>query len=427
MSNNVLQNEIEKPATINIPQLYSFQSMILADPAKVKVCALSRRLGKSVMCGAAALALAANSGNVFYIVPHFQNALQQWHWLNKSVADLRRQKLVSTTKQDMQINFANGGMIKISSSENGGMGLRGNFANLVIMDEFAFMQDVESLYYDVVQAMVLDYAGDIIICSTPRTTGDLFHSLYLDALNDDTGYSAAWNLPTSDSPNETIRAEVLRLKKTMPEKRWRREFMAEFQSTEEGIFTNVREVATAKEQLIGNKDSLYFCGVDVGRTKDATVFAVYDATTNEICHLQVITGQPLSVQAKRLAFLHHRFGSFASILIEQNNIGLPFLDLLREQENLPVVGWITSATSKNALIDKYALAFEYKTISIIPDDAFIQELLAYHGEVMASGLMRYGNKKSIALHDDRVMASALAYWAATNQRRKLEVSTTRWL
>lgn len=77
--------------------------------------------------------------------------------------------------------------------------------------------------------------------------------------------------------------------------------------------------------------------------------------------------------------------------------------------NASVVGVQFTNASKSNIIESLALAFEQRTIVIIPDPVLIGELQAYESERLLSGLIRYGAPDS--MHDDCVMSLALAWHA----------------
>jgi hypothetical protein len=70
----------------------------------------------------------------------------------------------------------------------------------------------------------------------------------------------------------------------------------------------------------------------------------------------------------------------------------------------------TTNASKAEIIDLLALAFEQRTLSILPNPILLNELKAYEAERLPSGLIRYGAPDG--MHDDCVMALAMAWYGA---------------
>jgi hypothetical protein len=77
----------------------------------------------------------------------------------------------------------------------------------------------------------------------------------------------------------------------------------------------------------------------------------------------------------------------------------------------------TTNASKAQAIEALALAFERGDIRILNDPVLVGELVAYQGEPLASGLLRYGAPSG--QHDDAVMALAMAWSAVSGQHRAI--------
>lgn len=74
-----------------------------------------------------------------------------------------------------------------------------------------------------------------------------------------------------------------------------------------------------------------------------------------------------------------------------------------------VSGFKTTNATKAQIIDALALAYEQGTITTINDETLINELTTYTSELLGSGLVRYSAPDG--MHDDCVIALALAWWA----------------
>ena len=80
---------------------------------------------------------------------------------------------------------------------------------------------------------------------------------------------------------------------------------------------------------------------------------------------------------------------------------------------VPVQGFETTNSTKAKIINALQLAFEQEGIRLIDDKVQAAELMAYQSERLPSGLVRYNAPKG--MHDDTVMALALA-WAAASTK-----------
>jgi hypothetical protein len=117
------------------------------------------------------------------------------------------------------------------------------------------------------------------------------------------------------------------------------------------------------------------------------------------------------LQRGRLTALHQRF-NVGAWLLEYNSIGGPNLEEL-QRAGLPVIAFNTTNATKMHIIDQLALAFERKAITIPNDPVLVGELQAFESSRTATGLVRYSAPEG--MHDDGVMALALAWHAAQNR------------
>jgi hypothetical protein len=155
--------------------------------------------------------------------------------------------------------------------------------------------------------------------------------------------------------------------------------------------------------------------VDWGRFNDATVFSVMDATTNEMAYLDRMVETTFGLQLMRLQALHDRFHVGAWI-IEANSMGSPQVEAL-QRAGLPVRPFTTTNATKAVIIEAWALAFERNEVRVLKDATVIAELKSFSSERLPSGLIRYSAPEG--MHDDTVMASALAYAGMSHRMRAL--------
>lgn len=217
----------------------------------------------------------------------------------------------------------------------------------------------------------------------------------------------SFHFPTSANP--LISAEELDfIQFETPERVWRTEYLAEFTDELGQVFRGIREAATAPLDAQPQHGKHYVMGVDWGREGDYTAIVVLDAETNAVVALDRFNQINWSLQRGRLRALYDHWKPLV-IYAEANSIGSPNIEAL-QAEGLPIRPFQTTSASKPALIESLALAIERHDISLIPDDALIGELSAYTMERLSGGGYRY--TAPVGLHDDLVIAAALAWYAA---------------
>jgi len=184
------------------------------------------------------------------------------------------------------------------------------------------------------------------------------------------------------------------------------EYLAEFLEDAGGVFRNVPACATATPQDKSlAQGRAYVIGVDWGKLNDFTVLSVIDVQAKSLVSMDRFNQIDYSVQMGRLVTLCERFQPVAAV-VERNSIGEPLIEALA-RAGLPITPFQTTHSSKAAIIDALALAFERKDIQILPDPVLVNELQSYEMERLPSGMLRYSAPEG--MHDDCVMSLALAW------------------
>ena len=111
------------------------------------------------------------------------------------------------------------------------------------------------------------------------------------------------------------------------------------------------------------------------------------------------------LQRERLKNFAEKFDADL-IIAEQNAMGDPLIENLREEIDLPVSGFVTTNTSKRHMIDALSIAIERNQVSYPRIPVLLDELQHYELRTTSSGLIQYGAFST--LHDDCVMSLGIA-------------------
>lgn len=361
---------------------------------------MGRRWGKTTLGGTYALACARRGAAVAWVVPTYRNARPLWRFCEQRTASVS--DLIRSNRQEMMMEFPGGGRVGIYSAEND-ISLRGESFHVVIVDEAARIK--EETYTDVIMPTLADYNGRCILISTPRGL-NWFYTEFQRGIADGKAQSA-YHAPTSANPKPNIQRAFQMVRGRVTERTFRQEWLAEFVEDGGVVFRHVDDLATAARQEKSVEGHTYVGGIDWGRTDDATVFVVADATTKEMVYLDRMVGTDFQLQRTRLKALHERF-DVMNWQGEYNSIGGPQVEAL-QADGIPVDAFTTTNATKAAIIDALALAFESGTIKIINDPVLLGELKAYSSSRTPSGMITYAAPEG--MHDDMVMATALAWRA----------------
>lgn len=309
------------------------------------------------------------------------------------------------SEQEKQLRIVGGGIMDMWSLDNPDA-IRGRKYARFIVNEAAFVPNLMDIWNMVIRPTLIDMRGDAYFSGTPKGMNG-FWTLFNQTGDD----WMRWQMSSYSNPH-IPKDELDALKDTMTERAFSQEIMAQFLEDGGGVFRNVMQSATARERSIGEEGKQYTIGADWGRTNDATVFCVIDMQTEECIYMDRMTNTDFAAQRLRLIALAQKFNN-AAVLVEQNSIGTPQIEQL-QREGLSVTGFITNSASKAQIIDALTLAFEQGRIKIIDNDVLKSELMAYQSERLSSGMVRYNAPDG--MHDDCVIALALAWWGGVANR-----------
>lgn len=389
--------------TLVPPKLHDGQMKVWRHPARFQVMACGRRFGKSRLGALMCISMAAQGKRAWWIAPSYPMAAIGWRMLKRLALQIPG---VAVREMDRQIALPSGGSVQVRSADNPDS-LRGDGLDFVVLDECAFIK--EDAWMEALRPALADRQGRALFISTPKGR-NWFWRLWQQA--DDAEWQA-WRFTSYDNPY--IKAsEIDAARRSLPERVFQQEFMAEFLEDGGGVFRRVLDAVLAAPQEKAQHGHEYVIGVDWGKSSDFTVLTVVDATTGEVCCMDRFNQIDYAVQVGRLQALTERFNPY-SVIVERNSIGEPLIEQLVRM-GLPVQPFQTTNATKAQAIDALSLAFERGEIRIIDDAMLIAELQAYEMERLPSGLLRYSAPDG--MHDDCVMSLALA-WQGREQSGSL--------
>lgn len=329
-----------------------------------------------------------------------------WEYCKYALADVITAGYVHKSETDHLIDFPSGGRIRCKTAWDADS-LRGDYADLLILDEYSLMDP--STWDQVGAPMLLDNDGDAVFIFTPKRRNHAFR-LYQQAVQDTTGRWAAFHFTSFDNPylSPAALAEIIR---DLTTEAYRQEIMAEFLEAQGQVFRNILACLKAPDDVTLEQHARHrlVAGVDWGKERDYTCISILCAD----CRVEIARDRfnqiDYTLQRGRLKVLYDRW-HMDTILCESNSIGQPILEVLAD-EGLPVEGFETTLSSKPPLIESLVLAFEREECQWQDDAIWTGELESYERSISAkTGRSSYGAPEGI--HDDTVMARALAWHAA---------------
>jgi hypothetical protein len=402
---------------IYLPYPHAGQKKVLSEAARINDVDAGRRWRKTTMGMHIAIPKALNGISGLWTAPTYDQVRIGWHEMYQALIDC---EYVSFSKSEMVMDFRHTGARVVFRSMDDPDNARGHTAGYIICDEAAMMSPVA--WYEVLRPMIMDTRGDVWRLSTPKG-----HNWWWKEFKNSERFEdhMAWQIPTVGArivDGELIRDphqyenpeipfdEINSMFKTMPERSFRQEVLAEFVENEGQVFRNVYECA--KSLVVSPYRSEFVIAVDWGRTNDFTVILTMDTRTRKIVDADAFNQIDWYVQEGRLEAIYRKWASTGSpvyIIAEGNSMGGPLIESLQRAE-LPITSFIMSNQSKKKIIEQLALDIEQGNIAYPPIPDLIDQLEAYESTLLPSGLIRYSAVEG--MHDDYVIALALANYAS---------------
>ena len=301
-------------------------------------------------------------------------------------------------RAERTIEFPSGGYLSIYSADSPDS-IRGEAFDLVIVDEAALMD--ERVWYDVLMPTLADRRGRAMLISTPRGR-NWFWREHERCRQE----GASWRAPSTDNPLPSIREAAERARHIVSERTYRQEWLAEFVDEAGGVFRGVRACVRAVEPR-----GPFALGVDIGRDEDYTAVAVFDISQSAVLKVARWRHEDYTRTVQRIAQIAREYQT-VEVVVEQNAAGAPVVDYLATQ-NIPVLGVITTASTKRAIIERLAWAIERGEIALPDDDYVLTELEQFSQQRRKDGTYEYS--APAGMHDDCVMAIAWVYSRAAGR------------
>lgn len=406
--------------------LHSKQQEIYSHPARIKVLAAGRRFGKSTL-GAFWLLSGAlddhrrfGGGRSWVVTPTYSLGEPIYE------ACLRIAPVLSTTGRPAlvmdddtattpyRVIRVGKSVIEFRSAERPrslvGFGLR-----RLLLDESAQIPEPVYSYY--LRPMLFDYAGPVLMISTPAGK-NWFYRRFLEGLSYGTTQHdvKSWRGYSWENPWLSL-SEIMKAKGDMLERAWAQEVEGEFLRESTSVFDGVHECAAGP-----SSDAPMVVGVDLARKVDATVLFGLDAR-GRWTNLFRWRKAAWEVQIDRIAWwsrlCEQHFHRAPLFVVDGTGVGDPVVERL-SQKGVSVQPFVFTQQSKTFLVESWALALQQR-MATVPrlEDAkdpvsgephgrvFLQEHEDFDVTLSDLGRPRYSAPEGA--HDDCVMAAALAW------------------
>jgi phage FluMu gp28-like protein len=375
----------------HIKQLQIHNSINLEDH-KYYVLNIGRQFGKTMLGINQMLYWAINDKgcNIAWVTPIYKQGKKVFDEMEKVTA---KSGIFEYNRSDLTITGI-GSKIMFFSGERPD-NIRGNTFDYLIIDEYAFTRP--ELWSEVLSATVLVKGKKVIFISTPKGKNH-FYKLSLQP-NYDERYKY-FHYTSYDNPM-IDKEDLEERRRNLPLHIFEQEYLAKFIDDATGLFKNVDKCIYTPSK---EPQSSLYGGLDIGRADDYTVLTLLNKQ-QEMVFIKRWRHLEWSTIIKEVAEVIRKYN--AQVLVEVNNQGDVFYEMLENLVYGKVEPFVTSTKTKPIMIEDLAVAFENKDIKILNEPFLIDELNAftyiYNDKTRR---VQYGAPQGI--HDDSVMSLALA-------------------
>jgi phage FluMu gp28-like protein len=373
---------------IELPTPHINQRQILDSNKRFIVVMCGRRFGKSELSQILGITEALKGGSVAYVTPTYGLAQVFFERLTKTLP-------FKNNISKLKIYCPNEGSIEFFTGERLD-NLRGRKFHLVIIDEAAFISDLEDGWSNSIRPTLTDYEGRAVFLSTPRGK-NFFYSLFMKQGENDWH---SFKFSTYDNPHINPR-EIDDARIQLPEVVFNQEYLADPAENSANPFGNAFIRRCIKPL---SAQTIVCYGIDLAKSVDFTVIIGLDKSGNVAYFDRFqLDWHNTKETIKRLPP--------APIIVDSTGVGDPILeDLLREGVNIE--GLKFTSQSKQQLMEGLASAIQQAKIGF-PEGVIVDELDVFEYQFTANGV-RYSAPSGF--HDDCVVSLALA-WQNHNVKR----------
>lgn len=379
----------------------------------------------------------SNQAQADLIVEEMKRIIESNEWLmTKS----------SSTKWRSDMIGYNGGFVL---AKGFGSEVRGLHLDRIVIDDILRSDnklsdiEIEDFIDMVLDPMLLNRKGQMILVGTPMSESDIFTTVFERARTD-----GLWTIKRFPAiidydkqliqcPHRFTWDDIMQKRLSMGPLKFAREYQLEFFSRDESLFPfdivkrakeKGKELRMEYEAKKRDPNWIYVGGIDVARSGSVSAdysvcFMMAYNTINqdkELVYMWREKGVKITDQARKIYEISKRF-EHPYFLVEQNNIGIDLLDELIDTWNVNVEGFITGGKGqkKEELIRFLIQAFEREQIALPQGDQRSRDMVATVEDELAkfrTTRTPAGNEKfeGVGAHDDCVMALALVNRATQN-------------
>lgn len=383
-----------------LPRLHPAQLLVKGQSRRFNALACGRRWGKTTIGedrefepALRGLPVAWGAPNYKYLLQPFEDAKRLLHPVVARCSDTEK-----------RIELTTGGRLDFWSLDSEDAGRSYKYARWIV-DEAGFVKNLERTFNEAIRPTLTDLRGDAWLLGTPKGR-NYFWQAFCKGQDAHDEEWASWQMPTVSNPTiPNLAAEVEAARRSMPDRAFRQEYLAEFIEDAGGVFRGVSlAVDAGRAHNEPPQDGrAYQAGCDLARVQDFTVIDVVDSSGRQVYHdrFNQISWER---QESEIVTVCRRYR--CPLVLDSNGVGDPVYEKLRKT-GLQVKPFTFTNASKENLVDNLAMRIEQGTARLMDVPEQTSELQAFQYELTPSRNVRMAAPEG--MHDDCVIALALAY------------------
>lgn len=409
---------------------FPYQMKMLEAPSKKIVVCAARRVGKSITMANKALwfAICHPKTSTLIVASTQRQSMLMFDKLLDMVYGSGHLQGSVVRKTRTLITFTNGSRIVALPCGRDGKTLRGEHADLIIVDEAAFVP--EDVILSVMMPMLATTNGTVIMMSTPYDRSHFFFTAF---------NSPSWSryrFKTEDNP--LVSKEWLEQQKEMlGEKRFKQEYLAEFVDDEDTYFP-MSLLRKCVHSCVGSECKFcasnagseiptgeLYAGYDPGGLTDPAALVVVEkakASSNNdsynpafrVVYTKTFYGSEKSQVDVYTKFNvqiaeFHKVAHLKKLVVDSTGIGAPIVSNCKEL-GLPVEGMNLHRKNQEEIFSNLKILLEQRKVELPDNLELLSCLNCISCEPSRSGTYSFSHPSGT--HDDLAYALALAVWKA---------------
>lgn len=391
---------------IRLPKPHQGQRLVIESKARYKVLMCGRRWGKTLVSMVIAIQGMLKGKRIAYVTPEFGLGKDFFKEILTYIPDAL---IRINNKSELYIELITGGSLKFFSGEALDS-FRGRKFHTVIIDEAAFISDLENAWTNSVRPTLTDFKGNAIFISTPRGK-NFFYSLYLKGLNKEPDYES-WQFTSYENPY-IDNSEIDSAKQSLPDLAFRQEYLAEPSANAANPFDN-NAIRRNTIITLSTKPPVVF-GIDIARVQDWTVICGLDED-GVMCYFKRFQ-KSFELTAREIQEVNRLYPNIPKV-VDNSGIGAVVVERLIYEFNINnVIPFNFTSESKPKII--YELIKDIEKDAVKFNEVTANELNVFEYKTTSTGHIKF--EAQSGFHDDTVMALALA-----NHKKKEYQLITNW-